>query len=160
MRPTILEDAHFILELVNSPKWIQFIGDRKVNSIEDAKEYIQNRIRPQIEEMGFGNYTVIRKSDQLKIGSCGLYDRDGINGLDLGFAFLPRYERNGYGFECASSLMRHAFKNHEIQELRAITLKNNIASQKLLSKLGFTFEKWVQIPNDDETLMCFHTLLA
>ena len=37
LQPTTSADAKFILELVNTPKWIANIGDRNVKSIEDAK---------------------------------------------------------------------------------------------------------------------------
>ncbi|HSO86523.1 MAG TPA: GNAT family N-acetyltransferase, partial [Draconibacterium sp.] len=62
---------------------------------EDAKQYIKNKIRPQLEKLGFANYTLIRKSDGLKIGSCGLYDREGVEGIDIGFALLPAFEGLG-----------------------------------------------------------------
>ncbi|MGA8855003.1 MAG: GNAT family N-acetyltransferase, partial [Christiangramia sp.] len=82
IRPTALEDATFIFELFNSPKWLQFIGDRKIRSVENAKNYISERMHPQLQKLGFSNYTIIRKSDNLKIGTCGLYDREVLNGID------------------------------------------------------------------------------
>ena len=89
LKPTTLEDAAFILELLNSPKWLKFIGDRNVKSIAEAEAYIKERMLPQFERLGFTNNVVIRKADGKKIGACGLYDRDGLEGIDIGFAFLP-----------------------------------------------------------------------
>ncbi|MDZ7612933.1 MAG: GNAT family N-acetyltransferase [Flavobacteriaceae bacterium] len=77
LRPTTEEDAEFVNELLNTPKWLEHIGDRNVHSVEDAIQYIKSRISPQLERLGFSNYTLIRKSDGVKIGSCGLYDRRG-----------------------------------------------------------------------------------
>ncbi|MEZ5008622.1 MAG: GNAT family N-acetyltransferase [Chitinophagales bacterium] len=92
IRPTNESDAAFLMELLNTPKWIQNIGNRNINNLEDAKVYIQTKCTPQFERLGYGNYTVVRKSDQVKLGTCGLYDREGLEGIDIGFAFLPQYE--------------------------------------------------------------------
>ena len=110
---------------------------------------------PQLEKLGHSNFTVIRKSDNVKIGSCGLYDREGIDGLDIGFAFLPEYEGKGYAFEAANFIKNLGFKEFNVDQLSAITLEENISSQKLLKKLGLTFKRYIRIPNDDEELMLF-----
>jgi [ribosomal protein S5]-alanine N-acetyltransferase len=155
LKPTAIEDHEFFLELLNTPKWIKFVGDRNVKSIEQAKEYIRNRILPQFEKFGYSNYTVIRKLDNAKIGSCGLFDREGLDGVDIGFAFLPEYEKKGYGFEAAERMKKAAFEEFNISQILAITMKTNLASQRILDKLGMTFEKIVKLPNDDEELLLY-----
>ena len=155
LRPTTSEDADFILELVNSPKWLQNIGDRKVRTMEDATNYIAERITPQFERLGYANYTVVRKEDGARMGSCGIYDREGLEGVDIGFAFLPEYERKGYGYESAAKIRDVAFSVFDIKRLNAITIKTNIASQKLLEKLGLKFVEFISLPNDDAELMLY-----
>ncbi len=159
LRPTNKEDAAFILKLLNSPKWLQFVGDRNVKNEEDSKNYIKDRIIPQLERLGFGNYTVIRKSDREKIGSCGLYDRQGVEGIDIGFAFLPEFEKMGYGFEAAKEVKRAAVEDFKLKTIRAITVKENIASQKLLEKLGLVFIEVIKIPGDEEDLLLYEWTL-
>jgi [ribosomal protein S5]-alanine N-acetyltransferase len=155
LQPTSEADAPFMFELLNSPKWLQYIGDRKIRSVEDAKDYIKSRIQPQLEKLGYGNYTVIRKSDQVKLGVCGLYDREGLEGIDIGFAFLPEHEGKGYALEAAQEIKRAGLEEFGISQLRAIATRDNVASQRLLEKLGFQFTKTVQLPNDTEELMLF-----
>lgn len=155
IRPTAEEDAEFILELMNTPKWLKYIGDRNVKSVESAKAYITTKILPQHKRLGYGNYTLIRKSDQQKIGTCGLYDREGLEGIDIGFAFLPEYERNGYAFEAAEKLKNMAFDDFGIKEINAITTKENISSQKLLEKLGLKIIGTTRLPNDEEELLLY-----
>jgi len=155
LRPTIEEDAPFTLELLNSPKWLKYIGDRKVYDLDAAVKYIQEKIKPQYERLGYSNYTVIRKSDGEKLGSCGIYDREGLEGVDIGFAFLPDYEKMGYGFESAQKIMSVGFEIFKIKKINAITTQENFASQKLLEKLGMKFSKLIRIPNDDEELMLY-----
>lgn len=155
IKPTSIEDAPFIFELLNTKKWIEFIGDRGVHSIKDAEEYIANKILPQIERLGFGNYTIIRKSDNKKIGSCGLYDRDGIDGIDIGFALLPNYEKLGYGLESVNKLKEVAFNDFKLKEIKGITLVKNIASQNLLKKIGLEFEDYIKVSHRKEKIMLF-----
>ncbi len=155
LRPTCEEDADFVLTLLNSPKWLKFIGDRNVYSVAAAKSYIKEKMIPQLERLGYSNYTVIRKSDLAKIGTCGLYDRKGLEGVDIGFAFLPAYERQGYGFESANKIKEAGLHIFGIKKLSGITAKKNIASQKLLEKLGFHFREFVTLPDDDEELLLY-----
>ncbi|MBD0822726.1 GNAT family N-acetyltransferase [Aestuariibaculum marinum] len=155
LKPTTTEDAAFVLELLNTPKWLKYIGDRKVHTLSEAKLYIETKMLPQLKRLGFANYTVIRKTNQEKIGSCGLYDREGVEGVDIGFAFLPQYEKQGYAFEAAGKVKNMAFNNFGLTEIYAITTKENSSSQKLLEKLGLKFKKVTNIPGDDEDLLLY-----
>ena len=141
LRITSEEDASFLVELLNTPKWLQYIGDRGVRTIEDGEKYVRERITPQFKRLGFSNFTVIRKSDGAKIGCCGLYDREGLEGVDLGFAFLPQYEKKGYAFESAQRVLEIGIQDFGIEKIQAITVKENIDSQKLLEKLGFQYKE-------------------
>ena len=155
LRPTLVEDAEFIFELLNTPKWLKYIGDRNVKSVENAREYITSKMFPQLERLGYGNYTVIRQSDHLKIGVCGLFDREGLEGIDIGFAFLPEYENNGYAFESVNKLKQMAFDEFGLKEINAITTKDNISSQRLLEKLGLKLNGTTFIPNDEKELLLY-----
>ena len=155
LKPTTVDDAAFILELLNSPKWIKFIGDRNVTTLEEAKAYIENRMMPQLHRLGYGNYTIVRKQDGTKIGTCGLYDREGLEGIDIGFALLPDFEKQGYGFEAVNRIKEFAVNDLHLTQISGITTKDNISSQNLLVKIGLQFEKYVTIPNDTEELCLY-----
>jgi ribosomal-protein-alanine N-acetyltransferase len=155
IQPTTELDAEFIFELLNSSKWLKYIGDRKVHSVDEAAVYIKNKMVPQLEKLGFSNYTVIRKSDHIKVGTCGLYDREGMEGIDIGFAFLPQYEKKGYAYESVNKLKEMAITHFKITEIKAITMKENISSQKLLEKIGLQFKEMMKLENDEEELMLF-----
>ena len=155
LKPTTPEDAAFLLELVNTPKWLANIGDRNVRTLADAKKYIAERITTQLVRLGYANYTVIRKSDGTKMGSCGLYDREGLEGIDIGFAFLPEYEGQGYAYESAQKVLDAAISQFGIKRIQGITIPENIASQKLLEKLGLKFVEMTQIAGDDAELMLY-----
>lgn len=155
LKPTTEQDAHFILALLNTPKWHQFIGDRNVKTEEDARQYIHTKMLPQLKKLGFGNYTVIKKEDGSKMGTCGIYDREGLEGVDLGFAFLPEFEKQGYAFEAAQKLKEVAFSVFGLTKMKAITVHENDSSRRLLEKLGFTLAGITKIPNDEEELLLY-----
>ena len=157
MRPISSDDAEFILELYNSPKFIEFIGDRNINNTEDAANYIIQKFLPQYEKLGFGNYLITRKSDGKKIGSVGIFEREGLDVHDIGFSFLPEFEGNGYGFESASKLLETVVEGFSLKKISAITTKTNFSSQKLIEKLGLKFQKMVTLPDDDVELLYYET---
>lgn len=156
IRPTNISDAQFVFDLVNSPKWLKYIGDRNVNSLAKAQAYIEDRMLPQLEKYGYTNNTIIKKSDNIKIGSCGVYHRDGMENPDLGFALLAPYEGQGYGFESANKILKIAVKEYELHIIDAITTHANLASQKLLLKLGFNYKANINLPNDPEQLRLYN----
>ncbi|BDD06848.1 GNAT family N-acetyltransferase [Aureibacter tunicatorum] len=155
LRPTIEEDAEFFLELQNSSTWLQYIGDRNVNTVEDAADFIKHKIFPQYIELGYSNFTVFLKSNSAPIGSCGLYaGRNGIEGVDLGFAFLPEYHNKGYAYEAAKKVMQIAYQDFGLKKLYAITSEINTPSQRLIKKLGLEFIERKCLPDeDDESLI-------
>ncbi len=157
-RPTGVEDAMFILELLNTPKWLTFIGDRNVHTLENATAYIQDKMIPQLERLGYGNYTVIEKVSNLKIGTVGLYDREGLEGVDIGFALLPAYEGKGYAFEASSKLMEAAQHTFKLSTINAITTRDNISSKALLEKLGLRFKETIKLPGNPKEFLFYSWL--
>ena len=155
LKQTSIDDAGFILELLNTPKWLKYIGDRHVHSVKDAIEYIATKITPQFDRLGFGNFIVIRKNDNTKVGTCGLYDREGIDGVDIGFGFLPDYEKKGYAFEASIKIKELALETFKLKQINAITDLENLASQKLLAKLGLKYIKNIKLPDSEDELMFY-----
>ncbi len=157
LKPMSLEDADLILELYNTPKFVQFIGDRNIRTKEDAENYIREKFLPQIEELGFGNYLIINKTTQKKMGGVGIFIREGLEVPDIGFSLLPEYENLGYAYESASKIKEIGMQEFGVKKLSAITTKDNFSSQKLIEKLGLNFRKNVFLPNDPEELMYYET---
>lgn len=147
-------DAEFILELLNSPKFIRYIGDRGVRTVEESALFIENRYRQSYREHGFGLYTVELKSDATPVGICGFIKRDNLDHPDLGFAFLPEHERKGFGIASAAACLTYGCETLGLARVLAITTHDNIASIRLLEKLGFS-ETGNFISTDGETLRMF-----
>jgi ribosomal-protein-alanine N-acetyltransferase len=150
-----VEDDAFILELVNDPSWLRFIGDKGVRTLSDARDYVLKGPVDMYERLGFGLYLTLRKSDGCPMGLCGLIKRDALEDVDLGFAFLPSFRAMGYGYESASAVMAHARKAFGLTRLVAITSPDNVVSGRLLEKLGFVFEKMVSLSEGSPDLRLF-----
>ncbi|MGE7880409.1 GNAT family N-acetyltransferase [Bacillus sp. NPDC094077] len=136
-----VKDAPFILELVNDPAWIQFIGDKGVRNLEGAKKYILNGPVDMYSKIGFGLFLVERKEDLTPLGMCGLIKRDSLEDVDIGFAFLEKFRSKGYGYESASAVLEYGVQKLGLKRIVAITSTDNVDSGKLLEKLGLQFEK-------------------
>jgi RimJ/RimL family protein N-acetyltransferase len=145
-------DAAFIFELVNEPSWIQFIGDKGVKTLQDAVRYIENGPVAMYKRVGFGLYMVELKDSCEPIGICGLIKRDGLDDVDLGFAFRPMFWRNGYAFESAAAVMAYGRSALGLRRIVAILSHDNHRSSRLLERLGFSFEGTVKLRPDDEDL--------
>ena len=154
-----IDDSEFLMQLLNTEKWLKNIGDRNVHNLEDAHKYVREKNLPQIERLGFGNAVVILKSNNEKIGTVGLYDREGIDGVDIGFAFLEDYEGKGYAYESAKKIMDIGINDFGIKKVSAITLPENLSSIKLIERLGLKFKEVIRIPNDIEDLNLYELTL-
>ena len=153
LREVNINDADFILDLLNSKGWLQFIGDRNVRSLPDAEKYIADRIIKSYIDHGLGLYLVELKTSGTAIGLCGLIKRDTLDDIDIGFAFLPEYNGFGYAFEAAISTLQFAFESLEINRLVAITTPDNVNSIKLLEKIGMQFEKKILFEEKEELFL-------
>lgn len=148
-------DADFILDLLNQPSFIKNIGDRNVRTVEESREFIENRFRASYKANGFGLYTVELKENAAKIGICGFVKRDFLPQPDLGFALLPQYERRGYAFESALEMLKYGRETLGFDTVLAITSLHNEASGNLLRKLDFREEKVIESPPSNELLRLF-----
>lgn len=157
IRPMSLEDGDFILDLYNRPKFIQYIGDRHIKTVSDAESYITNRFLPQFERLGYGNYLILTKEGNHKIGGVGIFEREGLDVVDIGFSLLDEYEGKGYAYEAALKVKSIGMDDFGLKKLSAITTKDNFSSQKLIEKLGLKFQKYITIPDDNEELMYYET---
>ncbi len=149
------DDAAFIMELVNEPSWLRFIGDRNVKSLEDARGYIAKGPGSMYKRAGFGLYAVERKEDGVALGMCGLIRRDNLPDVDIGFAFLPRFWGAGYAFESAAAVLKLGREQFGLKRIVAITSIDNDASIKLLERIGLVFEKRIRFGDAAEEVNLF-----
>ncbi len=155
LREVTKDDAKFVLDLLNQPSFIRFIGDRNVRTVAGAVEYIESRFTNSYRQFGFGMYAVESKETETPIGICGFVKRDSLPDADIGFAFLPQFEKKGYAFESANAVLNYGREVLGLERVLAITSKDNESSGRLLAKINFKFESLIKLPHDDEELKLF-----
>ncbi len=139
------DDAPFILELLNEPSWLRYIGDKGVKTLEDARNYIEKGPCEMYQRLGFGLYLVTLAQTGEPIGICGLIKRETLEDVDVGFAFLQRFVGQGYAFESAAAVLFHGKRHFNLPRIVAISSPDNGASARLLDKLGFRFERLTRL---------------
>ncbi len=138
-------DAAFVLELVNEPDWLRFIGDKNVRSLEDARRYLRDGPMASYRKHGFGLLAVETKATEGATGEatgiCGLLRRPELGDVEVGFAFLHRFRGKGYARESAAAVVDLARRELGIDRLVAITDPENERSIRVLEHVGFVFER-------------------
>jgi RimJ/RimL family protein N-acetyltransferase len=147
------DDATFILELVNEPGWKKYIGDRGINTLDDARTYIENVPVASYEKHGFGLWAVGLKESGELVGMCGLIKRDTLEDVDIGFALLSRFEGSGYAREAADATLAYARDQLGLRRVVAITTQDNDRSGSLLERIGMHFKE--PVVQGGETLRLF-----
>ncbi len=155
LRRLTVEDAAFILTLLNEPSFHRYIGDKKVRNLEDARHYILNGPVASYDRNGFGLDLVELKDSHMPIGMCGLLKRDQLPAPDIGFALLPDFWNKGYAFEAAMAVLQHAREALRLTRILAITSPDNEASISLLQRLGFSFESVIKLAPESEAVKLF-----
>ncbi|WP_425392214.1 GNAT family N-acetyltransferase [Ekhidna sp.] len=155
LKPIAPEDAGFLLRLMNTDKWHLNIGDRKVYTEKDALKYMQDRMDPDLSKKGFVNHVMIQKETGNAVGTCSLHDREGVEGMDIGYALLPSYEGYGYAQEGAKAMINLAFNSYNQSFINAITTDQNVGSCRILEKLGFTHQGYIRLPDNPENIKLY-----
>ena len=155
LRRLSVDDAEFILELLNEPSFIRNIGDKGVRTISDARQYILNGPVDSYESYGFGLYLVELKNSRVPIGICGLLKRDALPDVDIGFAFLPRFWSRGYAFESALAVRTYGIDALELKRIVAITSPGNDGSIRVLEKIGLSYERTTRLSENEPEIKLY-----
>lgn len=155
LRRIELDDAGFLLDLLNQPSFLHFIGDKGVRTLDDARNYILSGPVASYQRFGFGMYLTLLKEARIPIGICGLLKRDSLEDVDVGFAFLPQFWSKGYAFESASAVMAYGRNALGLGRIVAVTSPHNHGSIHILEKLGLRFETMIRLQEDSPEIKLF-----
>ena len=155
LREATFADQQFIFDLLTSPTWLKYIGDRGISNLEDAKDYIQKSLLDSYQKNAYGLWIMEHKADQQPIGLCGFLKRYYLAHPDIGYSILASYEGRGLTTEAATACLQYAKKQLGFTTVLAITSNNNLGSQKVLEKIGMKNVGTIQAPHSDEPLLKF-----
>ena len=148
-------DDNFILRLLNEPSFLEFVGDKGVRTLEDARAYISSGPMASYAEHGFGLYLVELTDDGATIGMCGLLKRDSLDDVDIGFALLPEFWSRGYAVEAGQAVMAMGHDTHGLDRIVAITAQHNEASKRVLEKIGMTLDGLIRMSEESDEICLF-----
>ena len=140
LRELLPEDINGLLQLDSDPEVHQYLGQKTISTIEESSQNL-NYIRKQYIDNGIGRWAVIEKETNQFIGWSGLkliteLTNGHINYYDLGYRFIKEYWGKGYATESAKASISYAFNQLNANEVYAIADIDNLASIKILEKLG------------------------
>jgi [ribosomal protein S5]-alanine N-acetyltransferase len=159
LRHLTLDDAAFMLRLLNEPSYIEFIADRKVRSLDDAKQYLEQGPLHGYAQYGLGSLLVVERSTQKPVGIHGLISRPTMPHPDLGYAFVPEAWGKGYATEGGQAVLNWARDEKALSKVCAFTALNHPKSQRVLTRLGFTFVKVMPFGDSSESVAYFERSL-
>lgn len=137
VRHFTLDDAEFVIKLLNDESFIRYIADKNVRNTADAENYLLSGPMASYEKFGFGLSVVMLKENHTPIGMCGLLKRNELASPDLGYAFLPAYCGQGYAAEAAKAVLSEGMTQYLLDKVVAVTLPTNEHSNRLLQRVGF-----------------------
>lgn len=155
VRKFTLDDAPFIMSLLNSPTWMQYLGDRNIHTVADAAQYLTNGPLASYAQRGFGLFLVALKDSGAPIGMSGLIKRDGLEDVDVGFALLPEYTGQGYAYEATKAVLDYGYNTLQLPRIVAIARADNKHSLALLEKLGLKFSDTIVLTGIEHPLSLF-----
>lgn len=145
LRPLSVDDAAFVLQLVNEPAFLEHIGDKGVRDLRGARRFLREGAWTRQELAGHGMLAVESLAGGTPLGVCGLLHRHALGLTDVGFAFLAEHRGQGYASEAAGALVRHAREALGIERVHGIAAPQNAASIRVLEKLGLRFQRLVRL---------------
>jgi len=153
VRPLLYQDAEFLFELVNTPDWIKYIGQKNIHSVKEAQTYAE-----KILQSPTAHYWLVSTDNSNKAGILTLVKRNYLDTHDIGFAFLPAHFNKGFAFEAASALLKRLADTATMEKIYAVVMPDNTPSLKLLAKLDFAFLKSISVDETNLLLYIHHFL--
>ncbi|MCO7227071.1 GNAT family N-acetyltransferase [Pleionea sp. CnH1-48] len=146
------EDAEFIYQLTNEPDFLRYVGDKNIHDLDAAKKYLLEGPIASYQQYGFGLFLVSLKSNDAPVGTCGLIKRPALTDVDIGYGFLEDYAGNGYATEAAKATLKYGYEELKIETIVAITCPDNIASIRVLQKIGLSEQGKVAVDDREDLL--------
>lgn len=128
-RPVCEDDLEFMLTLTGNPDVVRYLPGMIVD--EDMMRSWLSNVQPEDDE-----YCIYLKDTGEAIGECSLTLQEDGASCEIGYMLLPQYWNQGYGTEAAEWLMNMA-RACAVLRITAMTHAQNIASVRILEKLGF-----------------------
>jgi RimJ/RimL family protein N-acetyltransferase len=147
-----MEDADAVFEFSSDLEVQKYTGDVTLETVEEAKDIIKNVWFSDYKKYGYGRWAVVYKPENKVIGFAGLKYLPELNETDIGYRFLPKYWGKGIATEVSREIIKYGFEILKLDRIIGITMPKNIASYKVLEKIGMNFYKFDIYKGEDENV--------
>ena len=156
LRPFTLEDTAAVFEFNSNPQVTQYVGMAPLETMEQARTILTDVILKNYEDYGYGRYAVVHKADNKVIGFSGLkYLVEHKGATDIGYRFLPEYWGKGIATESALPFMDYGFGELGLDRIVGFAYPENVASVRILEKLGLTYIKTAPYEEGDKDCLWY-----
>lgn len=138
LRSAILEDASYLHALFSNPEVRRYLPPFPPMSLEKAKQAIERRLKMEAD-LGYAPLIIVTKDDNEFIGSGGLVPVKDASDVEIVYHFLPFAWGKGYATEAAATILAFGFENAMLNEIIGLTFPDNVASWRVLEKVGMRF---------------------
>lgn len=146
LRPLTKADLDDLAELYSDPEVMRYRSVSQPASRKQTQESLESYLA-HWEQHGFGRWATIYKASQRLIGHCGLEYLAILDEVEVNYLLAREYWGQGLATESAMVLLRYGFETLQCERLVALAKLENLASRRVMEKLGMEYEKNIQLYN-------------
>lgn len=137
LRPPDLDDLY---AYASDPGIDQFTPWTRYQSLEEARADLDEYLT-EYETKGMGAFGIEHQADQRLIGIATLSPpHPHHRRAELGYTIARAYWGQGYATEAAQAVVDFGFEQMQLVHIEAVCLPGNVASARVLQKIGMRFE--------------------
>jgi RimJ/RimL family protein N-acetyltransferase len=141
LRRFSLDDLQAFYQLASRPEIIRYAQSAPVASLEQARELMIAAPFHDYATYGYGRFACVWKETGEVIGFSGVKFVPEISDTELGYRFLAEYWGKGLATEAGRASIEFARSDLGLKRIVAMVHPDNVASARVLAKLGFSVEK-------------------
>ena len=135
-----MADLSDLFAIRSDPEVMRFIGTGQPQSMDQVRDSL-GYVISDWEKKGFGRWAIVHKADKKLIGWCGLAFLDKTDEIEIGYGIAKEYWGRGLTTEAAAASLRYGFEELKLDRIVAVAMPENLASRRIMEKLGMRFEK-------------------
>lgn len=156
LRPVQIEDAKNLFELNLDPEVVRYTGDTPFRSVLESQKFIQETMIPQFQQTKMSRLIVLKDNEFL--GWCGLKFHPETNEVDLGYRFAQKFWGQGFATESSIACLDYGFQELKLDRIIAKAMPQNIASIKVMLKIGMKHKGFFHDPTDPQAFILYEYL--
>ncbi|MBK8982605.1 MAG: GNAT family N-acetyltransferase [Ignavibacteria bacterium] len=137
-------DMDKLTEICSDADVMRYIGKGGVMTSDQVQQMLKNNVK-SYKENGYGMYAVINKTTGELTGQCGLNFIKSLNEVEIAYLFEKGSWGKGYATEISKEVLNFGFSRIGLTKIIALAYPENIASIKVINKIGLKFEKPIHI---------------